>query len=113
MRFLFSAAAVVIAAACADHTPPRAQAVPAVPVLAAPAPAPAATAAPAPDLFQAEVKPLLMRKCAPCHAPGGRMYERMPFDAPATIVEHQAGILRRIKDPDDHALLERWLGTAR
>jgi hypothetical protein len=107
---------MVIAAACADHAPPRAQAVPAV---AAPAPAPAATpapmvaevAAPAPDLFQAEVKPLLMRKCSPCHAPGGRMYDRMPFDAPATIVDHQAGVLRRIKDPEEHALIERWLET--
>jgi hypothetical protein len=101
---------MVIAAACADHTPPRAQSVPAPPAaLTAPAAAPAPAATPSPDLFQTEVKPLLLRRCSPCHAPGGRMYERMPFDTPATIVEHQAGILRRINDPDEHALIERWV----
>lgn len=104
MRFVSSVAVVVIAAACADHRPLH--------VAAVPATAPSAAAPSAPDRFQAEVKPLLMRRCTPCHAPGGRMYARMPFDDPATIVAHQEGILRRLKDADEHALVERWLATA-
>src|SRR5262245_14696191 len=80
------------------------------------APAPAAEAAPvaAPvaatrDVFAAEVAPLLARRCAPCHIPGGKMYERLPFDDPATVAGHPEGILKRIKDPDEHALIERWI----
>jgi hypothetical protein len=125
MRFASSVAVVVIAAACADHRPLQVAAVPSAPSAAPPAvsateaaprvpPAPLAEAtAAAPDRFQAEVKPLLMRRCTPCHAPGGRMYARMPFDDPATIVAHQEGILRRLKDADEHALVERWLAAAR
>jgi hypothetical protein len=61
--------------------------------------------------FDASVKPLLARTCTPCHVPGGRMYERMPFDRPETILSHREGILRRMKAPDDRELLERWLQT--
>jgi hypothetical protein len=63
------------------------------------------------DPFQSEVKPLLMQKCSPCHAPGGQMYARMPFDDPATVREHQAGIVRRLKA--EAAVIERWLAAAR
>jgi hypothetical protein len=118
VRFASSVGLVVIAAACADHTPPRAQAVPAANV-DAPAPVTATIVEPAAPpvidqaMFQAEVKLLLMRRCSPCHAPLGSMHERMPFDDWKTVYDHRTGILRRIKDPDDHALLERWLGTAR
>jgi hypothetical protein len=122
MRFVQSVVFVVIAAACADRRPLHVAAVPATasPTVSAteaappvpPAPLAEATAA-APDRFQAEVKPLLMRRCTPCHAPGGRMYARMPFDDPATIVAHQEGILRRLKEADEHALVERWLGSKR
>jgi hypothetical protein len=73
------------------------------------APAVAAAVTPSPDAFQSDVKPLLLRKCAPCHAPGGQMYARMPFDEPATVREHGAGILRRLKA--DGAPVERWLAA--
>jgi hypothetical protein len=127
MRFASSVAVVVIAAACADHRPLHVAAVPATaPPVAAPSAEPSGVSATLPaspfsapppvaaasDRFQAEVKPLLMRRCTPCHAPGGRMYARMPFDDPATIVAHQEGILRRLKDADEHALVERWLAAA-
>ncbi|PYQ22228.1 MAG: hypothetical protein DMF81_12925 [Acidobacteria bacterium] len=91
----------------ADPPPP-----PPVPVVSTPTPLPEATPAPppavfavpaaspaatpeAPVSFEASVKPLLARTCTPCHVPGGRMYERR--------------ILRRLKNPDDRAVLERWL----
>jgi hypothetical protein len=37
------------------------------------------------------------------------MYERMPFDRPETILAHKEGVLRRLKNPDDRELVERWL----
>jgi hypothetical protein len=81
----------------------------------APAPAPlvsgpVAEPEPPADLFQSDVKPLLLQKCSPCHAPGGQMYARMPFDDPATVREHQAGIVRRLKA--EGAVIERWLAIA-
>ena len=72
-------------------------------------PAVAAAVTPPADAFQSDVKPLLLRKCAPCHAPGGQMYARMPFDEPATVREHGAGILRRLKA--EGAPVERWLAA--
>jgi hypothetical protein len=73
--------------------------------------APAATPASEPVLFETSVKPLLARTCTPCHVPGGRMYERMPFDHPDVVLSHRDGILRRLKNPDDREVLERWLAT--
>lgn len=64
-------------------------------------------AAEAPD-FAGEVMPILMRSCSPCHAPGGRMYERLPFDKAEVVRENRAGIARRLKNPDDKQVLERY-----
>lgn len=83
-----------------------------VPERMAPAAAEAVPTAPvaaSPDTFHAEIAPLLAQRCAPCHNPGGRMYERLPFDDPATVAGHPEGILKRIKDPAEHALIERWI----
>lgn len=103
------AAALLVVFACRTAGDPPASAPPAS--RAAPSPVATPAASPAPDAasFEASVKPLLARTCTPCHVPGGRMYERMPFDRPETILSHKEGILRRMKDPDDRRLLERWL----
>jgi mono/diheme cytochrome c family protein len=111
--------AVLVAGApggCAGH---RAAAV--APVSApspVPAPLPAASpvpeavpAAATPDTFRAEIAPLLATRCAPCHNPGGKMYDRLPFDDPATVAGHPEGILKRIKDPAEHSLIERWIAA--
>lgn len=78
-----------------------------------PPPPPPPPGAPAPEAvsFDASVKPLLARTCTPCHVPGGRMYERMPFDRPEVVFSHKEGILRRMKNPDDRQVLERWLAS--
>ena len=75
-----------------------------------PPPSPGASA-PAAVSFEASVKPLLARTCTPCHVPGGRMYERMPFDRSEVVFSHKEGILRRMKNPDDRQVLERWLAS--
>ena len=82
---------------------------------AAPLAAAAPTPAPAkPDLFVATVRPVLAVRCAPCHEPGGKMYEKLPFDNPKVIADHRAGVLRRFQGEDranDRAILEAWLKT--
>ena len=99
---------MTLAVACA--TSPRPQ--PAV-ATARPTPAPTAvpSAAPAaePVTFEAAVRPILARRCDPCHNPGGRMYERLPFDDAEVVASHGEGVARRLKDPEEKAAFERWL----
>lgn len=59
--------------------------------------------------YQTQVQPILEKHCSPCHFPGGKMYEKMPFDNGATIVGHEAGILRRIKEEKDVALIRQYV----
>jgi len=47
--------------------------------------------------FVSQVQPILVKNCSPCHFTGGKMYARMPFDKDTTIINHEAGVLRRIK----------------
>jgi hypothetical protein len=61
--------------------------------------------------FAAAVRPILVGHCAPCHEPGGKMYERLPFDRAETIASHREGVLRRIKAPDEKAAIEKWLAS--
>ena len=62
------------------------------------------------DAFASTIRPLLAGKCAPCHEPGGRMYEKLPFDRPETISGHAPGVLKRLKGADREAV-ERWLAS--
>jgi hypothetical protein len=73
-----------------------------------PSPPPAPTAAP--DLFAAAVRPILKAHCAPCHEPGGRLYDRLPFDNSRVVSSHSPGILRRLKG-EDRTAFEQWLAT--
>ena len=101
--------------ACGRHRPlavahsPAATAPAAASAAPTTSPASAAAAKPeAPDAFERDVKPLLMRKCAPCHAPGGSLYARLPFDDPEVVRPRAQKIRGRLK-PDEWTLLERWL----
>ncbi len=51
--------------------------------------------------FTSQIQPILVKNCSPCHFTGGKMYERMPFDKDTTIINHEAGILRRIKGEEN------------
>ena len=51
--------------------------------------------------FTTRVQPILVKNCSPCHFTGGKMYEKMPFDKETTIINHQAGILKRIKGEEN------------
>ena len=59
-----------------------------------------AAAATAPKVrvdFDTQVKPIFEAKCMPCHFSGGQMYDRLPFDKPATIKKLGARLFTLIK----------------
>jgi uncharacterized membrane protein len=56
-----------------------------------------------------QVKEMLSRNCTPCHEPGGKMYEKLPFDNPEVIRTHSEPILKRINKLEDKKLMEDWL----
>lgn len=58
--------------------------------------------------FTNQVKPIMIKNCSPCHFPGGKMYERMPFDQDTTIINHDKGILKRIKG-EENVLLKTFI----
>ena len=74
-----------------------------------PSPVPA-TPTQAPDLFTATIRPVVEARCAPCHEPGGKMYDRLPFDDPRVLSSHSEGVLRRLKC-EDKETFERWLSS--
>ncbi len=97
------------ATSAASEPPPAAEPVSA-PIAVSPAPVEPPAPAPPAGLFAASVRPILEAHCSPCHFPGGRMYERLPFDKPETLASNRQGVLRRLKG-DDHAAFEAWLKT--
>jgi hypothetical protein len=59
--------------------------------------------------FKTMIQPIFEEHCSPCHFPGGKMYEKLPFDQGGTIINHQTGILRRIKGEDDLRVIKQYL----
>ena len=59
--------------------------------------------------FAREVRPIFEKRCQPCHFPGGKMYERLPFDRAATIQALGEKLFTRIKAEDEQALIRRFL----
>jgi len=58
--------------------------------------------------FKAQVQPLLQKHCAPCHFPGGKLYEKLPFDKGETIIAHKEGVVKRFKDPGELNLIKQF-----
>jgi hypothetical protein len=88
--------------------PPRAQAaaVPSQP----PEVSPPQTAAVPPAVdFARDVRPILESRCQPCHFPGGKMYERLPFDRAQTLRDLGPKLFTRIKAPDEQATIRQFL----
>jgi hypothetical protein len=63
------------------------------------------------SFFKLKIQPILVSHCMPCHFTGGKMYEKMPFDNPATILkpEFKNGLLRRIKEEKENALIRQFI----
>lgn len=58
--------------------------------------------------FTNQIQPILVKHCSPCHFTGGKMYDRLPFDQDTTIINHEKGILKRIKG-DDNTLIKAFI----
>ena len=58
--------------------------------------------------FVTQIQPILVKNCSPCHFTGGKMYEKMPFDKDTTIINHEKGILKRMKG-DDNTLIRSFI----
>jgi hypothetical protein len=59
--------------------------------------------------FDTQVKPIFKSNCMPCHFQGGQMYDKLPFDNPATIRKLGARLFTRIKEENDRRLIESFL----
>jgi hypothetical protein len=99
---------VTLAVACATSRPGPKPAAAIVPI-PAPTAVPSAPPSAAPVTFDVAVRPILARRCDPCHNPGGKMYERLPFDDAEVVASHNEGVGKRLKDPEEKAAFERWL----
>ena len=71
---------------------------------AKPAPPPVTAA-----VFARDVRPILERRCQPCHFEGGKMYARLPFDRPETITGLGEKLFTRIKDANDQKTIRAFL----
>lgn len=59
--------------------------------------------------FDTQLKPIFQSKCMPCHFSGGQVYDRLPFDKPATIKKLGTKLFTRIKDQNERKLIEDFL----
>ena len=59
--------------------------------------------------FETQLKPIFQSKCMPCHFSGGKMYDRLPFDNPATIRKLGTRLFTRIKEENERRLIEDFL----
>jgi hypothetical protein len=59
--------------------------------------------------FEKEIRPILEQRCQPCHFAGGKMYERLPFDRPETIVKLGEKLFTRIKSEQQRATIRKFL----
>ena len=58
--------------------------------------------------FTNQIQPILLKNCSPCHFTGGKMYDRLPFDKDTTIINHEKGILKRIRG-DENTLISSFI----
>lgn len=59
--------------------------------------------------FKTQVQPILVKNCTPCHFPGGKLYEKLPFDKAETITGNQKGIVKRINDETEKNIIRLFI----
>jgi hypothetical protein len=59
--------------------------------------------------FAHDVRPIFEKHCQPCHFTGGKMYDKLPFDRPETIVRLGTKLFTRIKDEQQRAVIRQFL----
>lgn len=59
--------------------------------------------------FKTQVQPILVKNCSPCHFPGGKLYEKLPFDKAEIITSHEKGIVKRINDETEKNTIKLFI----
>ncbi|MBW8877922.1 MAG: hypothetical protein JF614_23415 [Acidobacteria bacterium] len=108
MKIRSLAGVALLFASCAPARSPAPQAKTRPAAIRASAPVPTAAALRPVD-FAMQIRPILEKRCQPCHFTGGKMYEKMPFDRPQTIRTLGQKMFTRIKDPQEQELLRSFL----
>lgn len=65
---------------------------------------------PQPVDFSKQIQPFLQAHCQPCHFEGGKMYTKMPFDHPETILRlGTTKLFTRIHDEKQRDLIRQFI----
>ena len=59
--------------------------------------------------FARDVRPILEKRCQPCHFAGGKMHAKLPFDQAATIDKLGTKLFTRLKKEDEQAVIRAFL----
>jgi hypothetical protein len=59
--------------------------------------------------FDSEIKPIFQARCQPCHFPGGKVYDKLPFDKSETITKLGTKLFTRIKDEKEQQKIREFL----
>ncbi len=59
--------------------------------------------------FHHDVLPLLQANCNPCHFPGGKLYEKLPFDDSMTVAHLGKKLNTRLKQKEQQAIINGWV----
>ena len=63
--------------------------------------------------FTRDVRPILEKRCQPCHFTGGRMHEALPFDREETVHLLGQKLFTRIKAEDEQRAINALLAQKR
>jgi len=60
--------------------------------------------------FSKQIQPFLQAHCQPCHFEGGKMYAKLPFDRPETVVKlGSKKLFTRIHDETQRELIRQFI----
>ncbi|HEY3103085.1 MAG TPA: hypothetical protein VGJ69_05805 [Pyrinomonadaceae bacterium] len=62
--------------------------------------------------FETDIKPIFQARCQPCHFQGGQVYDKLPFDKPATITKLGTRLFTRIKDEKERRMIQEFLDAS-
>ncbi|HTK82469.1 MAG TPA: hypothetical protein VL633_09275 [Bacteroidota bacterium] len=53
--------------------------------------------------------PLLQANCNPCHFPGGKVYQKLPFDDSLTVAKLGKKLNTRLKKKEQQDIINDWV----
>ncbi len=59
--------------------------------------------------FEKDVLPVLINNCSPCHFTGGKMYEKLPFDKAATLIDNSDKIMKRVGNDEKKSVIKEFI----